>query len=242
VIAPERPSAAEPDLLRQHADVLFLTDPSGHLTAINEPDAEAPPRLFLARGRGSHLIRFRGDVPEQTVEACRAIAPELPPWTSEPSVTSLFEPLRVALGGHAPITSEERGPAFRFGDRVASAGDAATVLIDERSAHLLERHFPYTRSVLAWRSPVVGVVQDGWVVSACFSARKTSAAAEAGVVTEEPYRGRGLAPIVVSGWREVVEGMGAPQPLYSTSWDNAASLAVARKLRLIPYAETLSLG
>jgi hypothetical protein len=30
-------------------------------------------------------------------------------------------------------------------------------------------------------------------------------------------------------------------PLYSTSWDNTASLAVARRLGLMPYAETISL-
>ncbi len=38
--------------------------------AINEPDGEAPPRLFLARGRANHLVRFRSDVPPPTVEAC----------------------------------------------------------------------------------------------------------------------------------------------------------------------------
>ncbi len=38
--------------------------------AINEPDGEAPPRLFLARGRANHLVQFRSDVPPPTVEAC----------------------------------------------------------------------------------------------------------------------------------------------------------------------------
>ncbi len=61
------------DLLRQHADVLFRTDAAGRLMAINEPDGEAPPRLFLARGRANHLVRFRSDVPPPTVEACLRI-------------------------------------------------------------------------------------------------------------------------------------------------------------------------
>ena len=32
------------------------------------------------------------------------------------------------------------------------------------------------------------------------------------------------------------------EPLYSTSWDNAASLRVAEKLGLIPYGEDLHFG
>lgn len=87
---------------------------------------------------------------------------------------------------------------------------------------------------------MVDLIEDGAVVSACYSARRTAAACEAGVDTEESYRGRGYAPLVVAGRRTVVELTGAV-PLYSTTWDNAASLIVARKLSIVPYAETLSL-
>lgn len=230
----------EADLLRQHADVLFQTDATGRLVAINEPDGEAPPRLFLARGRATHLVRFRRDVSAPTVEACLRLCKLLPPWDGRPSHPSLFEPLRLALAGDAPITVGERGPAFLFGERLDQRIDAQVIVIDERSAHLLERNFPYTRASLGWRSPVVGVIGDGAIVSACYSARRTPAACEAGVDTEDPYRGRGYAPAVVSAWRDAVELTGAV-PLYSTTWDNAASLGVAKKLSMVPYAETLSL-
>ena len=230
----------EADLLRQHADVLFRTDAAGRLVALNEPDGEAPPRLFLGRGRTNHVVRFRSDVSALTVDACLRLCALLPPWDGRPADSSLFEPLRLALGGEALIAVEERGSAFLFGERVDPPVDAEAILIDERSAHLLERNFPYTQANLGWRSPVVGVIEDGAVVSACYSARRTPAACEAGVDTEEPYRGRGYAPLVVAGWRTVVELTGAV-PLYSTTWDNAASLSVARKLSMVPYAETLSL-
>ena len=118
--------------------------------------------------------------------------------------------------------------------------DAEVRLIDAGSAHLLERFFPYTRSVLASRRPVVGVVVDGAVVSACYSARSRPTAAEAGVDTEEPHRRKGLGALVVSRWRDALEAEGRA-PLYSTTWDNHASLAVARRLGLIPYADTLSI-
>lgn len=231
---------AEADLLRQHADVLFRTDAAGRLVALNEPDGEAPPRLFLARGRANHLVRFRSDVSAPTVDACIRLCALLPPWDGRPAGPSLFEPLRLALGGDAPIAVEERGSAFLFEERVDLRVAAEAVVIEEQSAHLLERHFLFTRANLGWRSPVVGVIEDGAVVSACYSARRTAAACEAGVDTEEPYRGRGYAPAVVSARRHAVVLSGAVA-LYSTTWDNAASLSVARKLSMVPYAETLSL-
>lgn len=119
--------------------------------------------------------------------------------------------------------------------------DADVRLIDPASAPLLDAHFPYTRSVLAARSPVAGVVVDGSVVAACFSARRRPEAHEAGVATEDAWRGRGFASAVVACWRDAVTAMGA-QPLYSTSWDNLASRAVARRLGLAVYADTLSLA
>jgi len=166
---------------------------------LNEPGDERPPRLFLARGRRTQRIWFRTDVPAATAEACRRIARGLPRWDGRPSSGAIHDGLRAVLAGDAPITEERCGPAYRFGEHVDLHVDAEVTVIDEGSAHLLEPHFPYTRSVLAAR-----------------------------------------APLVVSLWRDEVERAGA-QPLYSTSWDNVASRAVAAKLRLIEYAETFSL-
>jgi GNAT superfamily N-acetyltransferase len=256
-----QPAAMDPEdemaLLEQHADVLFAMDATGRLVGLDEPEAEKAPRLFLARGRTSVRIWLRADVPGAVSEACRALAAELPAWDGREPDPSLFEPLRAALSAEtlatadraatadaptsdAPVPDETRGPAFRFGPRVDVPRVAEVRLIDAASAHLLERFFPYTRSVLAWRSPVAGVVVDGAVVSACYSARHRPLACEAGVATMERYRGRGFGALVVSAWRDAVE-RGGRQPLYSTTWDNGASRAIARRLGLVPYADTLTL-
>jgi hypothetical protein len=232
---------SEPALLRQHANVLFRMDASARMIGLNEPGDEQAPRAFLARGRVSCLAWFRADVPEATVEECRMIVSDLPPWDGEPPDPSLYERLRVAVARDGPIASEEGGPAYQFGEHIELPNGHDVRLIDETSAHLLDRYFPYTRSVLAFRRPVVGAIVDGCVVSACFSARSRPTACEAGVATEEPYRGRGLAPLVVSAWRDTVEREGC-RPLYSTSWSNRGSRQVAGKLRLIPYADTFSLA
>lgn len=63
-------------------------------------------------------------------------------------------------------------------------------------------------------------------------------ALEAGVETARPYRGRGYAARVVAAWAREVRDMGRV-PLYSTSWKNEASRAVARKLALICFGNDL---
>jgi GNAT superfamily N-acetyltransferase len=220
--------------------VLFRIDDDERLVGVNEPEGGPAPRLFLARSRTSTLIWFRADVSPAAMAACRAIAADLPSWGGRQPTTSVYGPLREALASDQPMTTEVSGPAHQFGEHVDGGLGVETSVIDEASAHLLERFFPYTRSVLAARRPVLAVVVDVWAVSACFAARRRTHAAEAGVATEEMYRGRGFGVAVVAAWREAVERQGA-QPLYSSSWENRASLALAERLRLLPYAETLDL-
>lgn len=227
--------------LRQHADVLFDISPDGRLIQTNEPDPEPPPRLFLARGLQLAEAWFRDDVPDETIRACRSIVEALPTWNGEPTDPAAYHLLREVLSSDRPIGSETRGPALRFPDRAAAVNTSETVVIDERSAHLLERFFPYTLSVLVRRSPVVGVVRDGAVVSACYSARRRLAAAEAGVDTEPAFRGQGLASAVVAGWARAATSSGL-MPLYSTTWDNIASRRLAAGLGLTAYAETVALN
>lgn len=230
---------AEAELVRLHARVLFEVDAAERLVAVNEAGPEdLPPRLFLARTRTSQIIWFRTDVSGISIAACAEVARELPAWNGYPSSPEIFGPLHAVVAAAAPITRVWQGVAFCFGDRFEAAYDADVRVIDEASAHLLARYFP--RTSVRRESPVVGAVVDGSVVSACFSARQRAEAAEAGVETAEPYRNQGLATMVVSIWRDAVESEGR-RPLYSTSWNNLPSLAVARKLKLAPYAETFSL-
>lgn len=87
--------------------------------------------------------------------------------------------------------------------------------------------------VADWQ-PFIAVVEDGRVVSVCRSVRITPAAHEAGVETLPEFRGKGYARDVVAGWVHAVRSLGSI-PLYSTSWENTASQAVARKLQVVPY-------
>ena len=90
-------------------------------------------------------------------------------------------------------------------------------------------------------SPIVAVLENGHAVTVCFCARRASFAAEAGLETAPPFRGRGFGPRVAAAWALAMRASGRT-PLYSTSWSNDASLAVASKLGLIPYAATWNLS
>ena len=83
---------------------------------------------------------------------------------------------------------------------------------------------------------------DGQPASVCHSPRGYSSfAAEAGVETLEPFRNRGLATAAVARWARAVQSTGR-LALYSTSWENAASLGVARRLSGRLYGEDWHLG
>ena len=84
------------------------------------------------------------------------------------------------------------------------------------------------------------MVADGVAVTACSSVRLTPQAAEAGLYTHADYRGRGYAADTVRCWAEAVRASGRI-PLYSTSWENLASQAIARKLGAIQYGVDFSI-
>lgn len=65
----------------------------------------------------------------------------------------------------------------------------------------------------------------------------TDRAAEAGVETLAPFRGRGLATAAVACWARAVQ-RGGRLALYGTTWENAASRGVARRLSARFYGET----
>ena len=216
-----------------HLRTLFLLDGAGHIRGTREPDPEPGPLFALIRGRTSCAWAVRADVPQEIAEELAGLAGE------EPSVADF---------GDAPVHAERyrslaggevySGPAYAFPKTIEQP--AATVFVNE--VQLLERNFRgWTAAEIPGRSPVVAVVEDGGAVSVCFCARRSDAAAEAGLETAAAFRGRGLGPQAAAAWALAVRASGRI-PLYSTSWSNAGSLSVARKLGLVAYANGWSLG
>ena len=137
-----------------------------------------------------------------------------------------------SLEKDAPAHSLWAGPAYRFTEYPEPS--RPLLAVTETNAGMLQGGFEELVAELPDWQPFVALVEDGRAVSVCRSVRMTPAAHEAGVETLPDFRGKGYAQDVVVGWARLVRAMGAT-PLYSTSWENTASQALAKKLRLSLY-------
>ncbi len=170
-------------------------------------------------GRGPAFILVRG------AESCawaihRDVAPEIAEELEslareEPPISDLRTP-PVHVERYVALVGGElgSGPAFTFPEEITQLGE--TEIVDE--LWQLESHFTsWTADEVPDASPIVAVFEGAHAVSVCFCATRAAA------------------------WALAMRASGRT-PLYSTSWSNDASRAVARKLGLIPYATTWNLS
>ncbi len=219
---PEIPTTPE-----LHLRTNFVLDIGGRIVATREPGTTAAPTLCFVRDGTTCAWAIRSDVLDDVAVEVEALAhDELPD-------ANLSEPPRYAerysslLGGR--IAS---GPAFSFPETLPDSGEV--VLVDD--LRLLERNFRgWLAEEIPRCSPIVAILEEGDAVSVCLSARRSEVAAEAGLETIETFRGRGFGSRVTAAWALAVRAS-SRTPLYSTSWNNDASLAVARGLMLRAYA------
>jgi len=217
------------ELMRIHVEALFTRDAAGRLLRVNEPNGADAPRFFLGRTAEGSDCWFRGDVDDRLA---RELAAEAKARRSRedhrlaPEDPARYEAL---LARAAPIRRTEAGPAYCFPREIAEP--AGVVRITGQNAEILRPHLEPWLDSTAPGLLTMAVVEDGCAVAVCSSVRITDAAREAGVETAPGFRGRGHAARVVAAWAAAVRRIGAI-PLYSTSWENTASQAVARQLGL----------
>jgi len=203
-------SLSDPEMLRIQVRTLFQLDSIGRLLPPS-------PRIFIGRAAGARVVRMRTDIHESTSRRWLRCADD-----SE---------LRELVQAHAPITNEYRGPAYAL-PPTACPPDT----IEIKPAVALHPELVARGWMPVEQPPYFGVIRDGVVVAACFSARSTPEAAEAGVETAESYRGQGLATLAVAGWAAAVQAS-SRLALYSTTWENEASQRVAAHLGGREYGE-----
>lgn len=216
-----------------HIQALFTNDARSRLLCVNEPGGGGPaPRLFLGRTRIGNLWRFRADLSVSLTEELEALCIDEPVGAEFGVAPRHAEAYAQLLETHAPVRTLWMGPAYRFTEFPEPS--RPLLVITETNAEILRGGFEELVADLPAWQPFLAVVEKGQAVSVCRSVRITPAAHEAGVETLPDFRGKGYAKDVVAGWARAVHSLGAI-PLYSTSWENIASQAVAKKLRLAPY-------
>jgi GNAT superfamily N-acetyltransferase len=224
------------ELMDIHVKALFTHSDDLRLLFVNEPGGSAvtAPRFFLGRTRAGNVWRFRADLPEKVCEELNALCADEPPVSGE-----LNEPPRYLetyiklLENHAPARKPVTGPAYYFAENLPSPS-GRLLAVTESNAEILRGGFEeFIAELPAWQ-PFVALVEENRAVSVCRSVRITDKAHEAGVETLPDFRGKGYAREVAAGWALKVRASGAI-PMYSTFWENVASQAVARKLRLYCY-------
>lgn len=223
------------EIMSIHVRALFTQNAELRLLLVNEPDSAVAnaPRFFLGRTRVGNIWRFCADLPENLIQEFDSLCRDEPPV-----VTDFREPPRHfdrylrLLEKHAPVDRVSTGPAYCFPGNVVPSRHA--LAITENDAERLQGGFEELVAELPTWQPFVALIEGNRAVSVCRSVRITPEAHEAGVETLREFRGKGYAKDAAAEWAQRVRAGGAI-PLYSTSWDNNASQAVARKLRLECY-------
>lgn len=219
------------ELMRLQAEVLYVHDDAGRITIMNEPIMQPAPRFFWGHTNKGHVLRFRNDLPD-------LLATEIAQMMNQDEKNDKLAKVIHILEKDKKMNSLWMGPAYVCLEIKPTQSN--TVLVSEQNKHYLEAGFARLVSELTFREPCYMAIENDMAVSICFSARSTDRAAEAGVETIEGYRGKGYALSVVSSWCKAIHDSGRI-PLYSTSWDNYASQAIAKRLDLYQYGTDVSI-
>jgi hypothetical protein len=181
--------------------------------------------FFLGRTKEGNVLRFNANFPESFKEELKV---NLNLYQANVDLAKLM----MTLNKLKTISNIWIGPAYVFPEEFMMSSNA--VKITKENIGLLQKGFPNLITELEWRQPVFAIIEDGIAVSVCCSARKNINAMEASVETLEGYQGKGYGTESVIAWARESRKNGLI-PLYSTSWDNFSSQAIAKKLNLYRY-------
>lgn len=226
--------------IEKQLDALFIHDQYNRLQQPRlgrVPDSSySAPRFFISRTTTGNIWRYRDDMGARLLDELEPLAAAVPPFAGPGTELPQVAAIRTKLEKSEPIKSFCCGPAFYFPQQIDTPDNISE--ITPQNTDLLQPHFADSIDQFAATAPLYAALQDGVAVCTCESVRVFGGVHEAGLATVESYRGQGLAPRVTSAWAQAVRRLG-DEPLYSTSWDNAASRRVAEKLGLITYGENL---
>lgn len=211
------------ELLRLHLEAVWtISVPPVVGGCVNLRDAQPPWPLYLAHFTGDEVAIWRRDVLSDHRVALLRRGHQAPIVFNAAIGMRREVVLRPpATLPDAPLPVDARTPAAR---RLA-ADDAALLEAFEpgESGYYLDPA----------RTPLIGVIVDGRLVSVAHSSRRTPAACELGINTLPNARRHGYARACVIAWTRAVLAEGLT-PIYSAFSANSASLALAASCGYTP--------
>lgn len=222
------------ELMGAQVNVLFKHNKNGRMTLINEYSAKRAPQCFLGITKEGNVVRYHERLADRVINELEQVV-EQAPWHDAPNKVNTAEIIRV-LSKDRPLDHIYLGPAYVFPD--VSDYSTQAIRVTHTNIDLLSRYFSDFVDDVDYGQPVFAIVQNRSAVSLCCSARTSSMAAEASLHTARAFRGRSYGVDAATAWAAEVQRQGLIA-LYSTSWNNLASQAVARKLNMRQYGMDL---
>ncbi len=222
------------ELMKIRVEVLFTLNKNRRMLGINQlgSDVGPAPRFFIGYTNQGSICRFRFDLPENVVAQLKEVAAAEPAPMDSRAFPSRRNQFVDILQSHAPIERIWLGPAYRFPKHISPPPNV--VRLSPENVGLLKGDFAMLAPEIDYGRLCFAVIEDSQAVSICRSVRISSKAHEAGIDTLEAYRRCGYAAATVAAWALAVRSKNLI-PLYSTSWNNAASLRLAQRLGLVQY-------
>ena len=232
MLKPPRPL----ELMQLHVRALFQHDENARLTAINQWTGGRAPLFFLGRSLRGNLWRFHKDLPESLVtDLSRLCLKETGNILDAPIYLNDYQSL---LEAYCPDRQVWQGPAYYRKSKIS--GYRAGTAITQSNKAVVEKHLNDWLADIPYWQPFMVSLENGQAVAVCATVRRTKDAAEAGVETATGYRRKGHAARAVASWTNAILEKGLI-PLYSTSWDNKASQAIANKLGFSLFGSDFSI-
>lgn len=184
------------------------------------------------------LWRFRiglsADLARELTRLCRS-EPAASSFPSPPEHQAAYQELLTPPAACGEVTA---GPTYWLPRPPSVTSTAVELSLEDKD--LLTDSLDEWIPDLQYRRPFFASISGPRATSVCASVRATRVADEAGVETAMTHRRRGHASNAVAGWALAVLAKGKI-PLYSTSWQNQASQAVARRLGFEMFGEEFSI-
>lgn len=219
-----------------HASALFVHNTASELISKNDWLQSDAPLLWIGTAPEGMIWRVREDVPATTKSQLETLIAQEPKFAEGPLPVNdkLYRDLL-----NAPLTSA--GPTYWLPDIVSKSLHSTCRLSELHTKELERGQLADWIPDIPHQQPMIGSLESEGVVSICASVRIVPEAHEAGVETAATHRGKGYATSVVNGWASELIRLNII-PLYSTSWNNHASQAVAARTGFRRYGWEYAVG